>query len=123
MSELSQPGRWYVAELIEELAIEGDPCNPVHTQTRVIFADSPQDAYEKALSLIMENEISYRSQDQRCVQTRFWGLRELNLVDEDPELALLSALDDDPTSQRKLTLTPEQRLAMTFSVKPGALPN
>jgi hypothetical protein len=123
MSELSEPGRWYVAELIEELAIEGDPCNPVHSQTRVIFADSPEDAYEKALSLIMENEISYRTQDQRCVHTRFWGLRELNLVDEDPELALRSALKDEPSHEGKLSLTPEQRLAMTLSVKPGALPN
>ena len=39
--------RWYIAELTEEVTLEGDPQNLVHKKTRVIFADSPQDAYRK----------------------------------------------------------------------------
>src|ERR1700751_1591078 len=49
--------RWYIAELTEEVTLEGDPTNVVHKKTRVIFADSPQDAYEKALTMITEHEI------------------------------------------------------------------
>src|SRR5215467_12958671 len=87
MTNSPESSRWYVAELTEEVTLEGDPLNVVHRKTRVIFADSPEDAYEKALSLITEHEISYLNEHKRAVRTRFWVLRDLDLSNEDMDRA------------------------------------
>lgn len=117
--------RWYIAELTEEVTLEGDPQNLVHKKTRVIFADSPQDAYEKALSMITEHEISYINQHHKAIRTRFWGLRELNLSNEDMDKAGMLPGDRAGIARRKNStgLTPEQQFALLMSLKPGALPN
>jgi hypothetical protein len=117
--------RWYIAELTEEVTLEGDPQNLVHKKTRVIFADSPQDAYEKALSMITEHEISYLNQHHRAIRTRFWGLRELNLSNEDMDRAGMLPQGRIGTARRRNStgLSPEQQFALLVSLKPGALPN
>lgn len=117
--------RWYIAELTEEVTLEGDPQNLVHKKTRVIFADSPQDAYEKALSMITEHEISYINQHHKAIRTRFWGLRELNLSNEDMDKAGMLPENRAGIARRKNStgLTPEQQFALLMSLKPGALPN
>lgn len=117
--------RWYIAELTEEVTLEGDPQNLVHKKTRVIFADSPQDAYEKALSMITEHEISYINQHHKAIRTRFWGLRELNLSNEDMDRAGMLPGDRAGIARRKNStgLSAEQQFALLMSLKPGALPN
>jgi len=117
--------RWYIAELTEEVTLEGDPQNLVHKKTRVIFADSPQDAYEKALSMITEHEISYINEHHRAIRTRFWGLRELNLSNEDMDRAGMLPEDRRGAARRRNStgLSPEQQFALLMSLKPGALPN
>lgn len=87
MANSPEASRWYVAELTEEVTLEGDPLNIVHKKTRVIFADTAEDAYEKALSMITEHELGYLNEHKRAVRTRFWGLRELDLSNEDMDRA------------------------------------
>jgi hypothetical protein len=115
--------RWYIAELTEEVTLEGDPTNVVHKKTRVIFADSPQDAYEKALTMITEHEVGYINQHHKAIRTRFWGLRELSLSNEDMDRA--GMLPENRVARRRNStgLSPEQQFALLLSLKPGALPN
>jgi hypothetical protein len=117
--------RWYVAELTEEVTLEGDPQNVVHKKTRVIFADSPQDAYEKALAMITEHEISYINQHHKAIRTRFWGLRELPLSNEDMDRAGMLPKSRAGAARRHNStgLSPEQQFALLISLTPGALPN
>jgi uncharacterized protein DUF4288 len=117
--------RWYVAELTEEVTLEGDPQNIVHRKTRVIFADSPQDAYEKALTMITEHEVGYLNEHRKAIRTRFWGLRELTLSNEDMNRAGILPKSRAGTARRQNStgLTPEQQFALLLSLKPGALPN
>jgi hypothetical protein len=117
--------RWYIAELTEEVTLEGDPKNLVHKKTRVIFADSAQDAYEKALSMITEHEISYINEHHKTIRTRFWGLRELNLSNEDMDRAGMLPEERSGTARRRNStgLSPEQQFALLMSLNPGALPN
>lgn len=119
------PARWYIAELTEEVALEGDPWpNVVHRKTRVIFADSPDDAYEKALSLSAEHEPSYLNRNHQSAQIRYWGLSELSLVDEKP-------LAEKPRARRTVhyrqsdRLTPAEvaMLMSMLAISPEALPN
>ena len=125
MTNSPEGSRWYVAELTEEVTLEGDPLNVVHKKTRVIFADSAEDAYEKALSMITEHELGYLNEHKRAVRTRFWGLRELDLSNEDMDRAGILPQEKKGTARRRNStgLTPEQKFALLVSLKPGALPN
>jgi hypothetical protein len=117
--------RWYIAELTEEVTLEGDPKNLVHKKTRVIFADSPQDAYEKALSMITEHEISYINEHHKTIRTRFWGLRELDVTNEDMDRVGMLPQERLGAARRRNStgLSPDQQFALLLSLKPGALPN
>lgn len=112
--------RWYIAELTEEV-IEGTPRNVVHRATRVIFADSPEDAYEKALSLSAETEESYLNQQEAAARTRFWGLNELNLVSEE-NAAASPKRAPQPHYRQSDRLTPAQ-IAILMSFTPSELAN
>lgn len=123
MTNSPEASRWYVAELTEEVTLEGDPHNVVHKKTRVIFADSAEDAYEKALSMITEHEISYLNEHKRAIRTRFWGLRELDLSNEDMDRAGILPSERMARRRNSTGLSPEQQFALLMSLKPGALPN
>ncbi|HZS28927.1 MAG TPA: DUF4288 domain-containing protein [Candidatus Angelobacter sp.] len=125
MTNSPEASRWYVAELTEEVTLEGDPLNVVHKKTRVIFADSAEDAYEKALSMITEHELGYLNEHKRAVRTRFWGLREMDLSNEDMDRAGILPQEKKGAARRQNStgLTPEQQFALLISLKPGALPN
>jgi hypothetical protein len=123
MTKSPESPRWYVAELTEEVTLEGDPLNVVHKKTRVIFADSPEDAYQKALSMITEHEISYLNEHKRAVRTRFWGLRELDLSNEDMDRAGILPKERLARRRNSTGLSTEQQFALLMSLKPGALPN
>jgi Domain of unknown function (DUF4288) len=125
MANSPEADRWYIAELTEEVTLEGDPQNIVHKKTRVIFADSPEDAYEKALAMITEHEIGYLTEHHKAIRTRFWGLRELTLSNEDMDrVGMLPKSQAGAARRRNATgLSPEQQFALLVSLKPGALPN
>ena len=116
--------RWYIAELTEELALAGSPRpSLIHRKTRIIFADSAEDAYEKALTMSAEHEPAYLNRNHESAQIRYWGLSELNLVDEKPA-AEASAKSRPTVHYRKSDdLTPAQIAMLLSMIKPGALPN
>lgn len=116
--------RWYIAELTEELALAGGPRpSLIHRKTRIIFADSAEDAYEKALIMSAEHEPAYLNRNHESAQIRYWGLSELNLVDEKP-VADPSAKPGPRVHYRKSDdLTPAQVALLMSMIKPGALPN
>jgi len=125
MPNSPETARWYIAELTEEVTLEGDPQNVVHKKTRVIFADTPQDAYEKALAMITEHEVGYLNEHHQTIRTRFWGLRELSLSNEDMDRAGILPESRAGNARRRNStgLSPEQQFSLLLSLKPGALPN
>lgn len=125
MANSPEVSRWYIAELTEEVTLEGDPQHVVHCKTRIIFADSAEDAYEKALSMITEHELNYLHEHNKAVRTRFWGLRELPVSNEDMDRAGILPKERRGTARRRNStgLSPDQQFALLMSLKPGALPN
>ena len=77
MADLPSESKWYIGEIIEEITVEGEPRNVVHRNVRLLYADSPEEAYGKAQSLGKETEIAYVDPERKLVRTRFWGLAEL----------------------------------------------
>lgn len=90
----SLPGtRWYIAELIEEISFGAFPRKVVHRNSRFIFANSPDEAYEQAVALGNETPLPANVADDQFSRTRFWSLSHLNVVKEDfrPEADSLAA--------------------------------
>ncbi len=75
--------QWYIGEIIEEITVEGEPRNIVHRNVKLLYANSPEEAYGKAHALGKETEINHLDPERKLVRTRFWGLAELNVVHDD----------------------------------------
>jgi hypothetical protein len=121
MADSPETARWFIAELIEELILAGNVRNVVHRKTRVIFADSHQDAFDKALALSTEHEPSYLNQKHDSPQTRYWCFHELNLLgDEKP--APVEAKKPRPHYRKSDNFTPDQ-VALLMNAHQGGLPN
>lgn len=71
---------WYIAELVMEIKVEDDPRNVIHRNLILIRANLPEQAYERALSIGRESEISYDNPKGKRVQFAFRGLTELNVI-------------------------------------------
>lgn len=123
MADSPDAARWYIAELVEELILDGNVRNVIHRKTRVIFADSQEDAYEKALSLSQEHEVTYLNQTHNSPQTRYWSLNELNLLQEEKaEVSRPKKRRLAPHYRHSDQLTQAQ-VSVLMSMQSQALPN
>lgn len=80
MGYVPQGAEWYVAEVVEEIVVESDPRNVVHKNLVLIRADSPDEAYTKALEIGRQHEGSYTNPDGKLVRTSSRGLSHLDVV-------------------------------------------
>ena len=80
MGYIPKDAKWYLADIVEEITIEGDSGNVVHTNLILIRADSPEEAYQKAIELGTSSDQSYENADGKRVTFRFRGLRDLNVI-------------------------------------------
>jgi len=80
MGYIPKGAKWYLAELVVEFLIDGEPKNVVHINWLLVRADSPEEAYERSLSLGAQYDNSYLNTDAKVVTARFRGLRDLNVI-------------------------------------------
>ena len=80
MGFIQKNGRWYLADLVIEHIIEGDPRNVVHINLHLIEAKSPQEAYTKALEIGRISNSVYTNMEGAKVRLVFRGLRNLVAV-------------------------------------------
>jgi hypothetical protein len=85
MGYVPEGARWYVADIVLELTIEDEARNVVHVNTLLVEADSPEQAYTRAVELGQQAESDYENTDGKLVRTRFRGLRQLNVVHDELE--------------------------------------
>jgi hypothetical protein len=51
MAYIPADAKWYLADIVEQIAVQDDTRYVVHTNTVLIRADSPEDAYANAVEL------------------------------------------------------------------------
>ena len=73
MAYIPRNAQWYVAEIVEEIQVEGDDRNVVHCNLVLIDASSPEDAYTRAQELGKLGENTYNNPEGRVVVARFRG--------------------------------------------------
>jgi hypothetical protein len=80
MGYIPPEAKWYVAELIDEITVEGDLRNLVHRNLTLIRADSPEEAYEEAMQQGERAQCDYENPAGQRVRIRFHGLGALNVI-------------------------------------------
>ncbi len=85
MAFIPKDAKWYLAWLVEEITVEGDPRNIVHTNLMLVRADSPDEAYERAIEIGKQSDMAYENADGKTVSCAFRGIRDMNVIHEDLE--------------------------------------
>jgi len=126
MAYIPKDAKWYLAWLIQEIIVENEPRNVVHTNLMLVRADSPDEAYEKALELGKESEVSYENPDGKSVVHVFRGIKDLNVIhDELGHGAELNYEEKVRVSNEEIErmLTPKERLTIFRPDETSANPN
>ena len=85
MSNNPDNTKWYLADLIVEIKVENDPRNVVHINTLLVCANSPEEAYNKAIDFGNEENNTYENSDGNQVEFKFRGLKNLSAIHDDLE--------------------------------------
>lgn len=85
MPYIPKDAKWYVAELVMECRIEGEPHNVVHVNIVLVRANSPEEAFKKAEELGREGEDSYLNYTNQKTVWTYHGLRDLNVIHDELE--------------------------------------
>jgi hypothetical protein len=85
MGYIPPDAKWYLAEIVQQITVEGDPNNVVHNNMVLVRADSPEDAYARAVELGAARELSYENPEGKGVTIRFKGLHDLNVIHDELE--------------------------------------
>ncbi|MEN9616866.1 MAG: hypothetical protein RL022_2288, partial [Chloroflexota bacterium] len=83
MGYIPEEAKWYLADVIVEMRIEGEPRSLIHINTLLVRADSPEEAHQKAWALGQQEEHSYENTDGRRVTWVFRGLGEMNVIHDE----------------------------------------
>ena len=85
MAYIPKEAKWYIADLVMECQIEGEPRNVVHVDIVLVRADSPEEAFQKAEQLGKEGENSYLNPNNQQVIWLYRGLRDLQVIHDELE--------------------------------------
>lgn len=80
MGYIPENAKWYLAEIVEQITVEGDPRYVVHTNIVLIRGDSPEEAYVKAEELGTSGQTSYENLDGKSVTITYRGLSDLTVI-------------------------------------------
>jgi Domain of unknown function (DUF4288) len=126
MGYIPEDAKWYLAEIVEEITVEDERDRVVYINWVLVRADSPDEAYSKALELGREGELSYENYDGKQVTYVFRGLRDLNVIHDElehgAELAY-SRKDGLTQEQVQALITPKPQLGIYRPIAPILKPN
>jgi Domain of unknown function (DUF4288) len=83
MPYIPQNAEWYVAEIVEEITVEGDPRNVVHKNLILICAHSTEEAYGRTIEFGKKSESTYQNPAGKNVAIKFHGIHKLSVVSDD----------------------------------------
>jgi hypothetical protein len=119
-------GGWYTAEIVVEITVEGDPRTVFHRNLILVWAPSPEGAYQKALEFGARENITYPNPAGRQVRSRFLGLAELEYTYEEPGDGAEIAFQEQiglPRARAARLVKPKARLRAFLPPRPTAGPD
>jgi hypothetical protein len=85
LAHIPKDAKWYLADIVLQITVEGDARSVVHTNLVLIRADSPEEAYRKATELGSESNRSYENPTGQLVRVSYRGLHDLSVIHEELE--------------------------------------
>ena len=82
MAHVPANAHWFLANLVEEIQVEGTKRSVIHINYVIVEAASPEDAYKCALKIGKEANQSYLNTGGKKVTVRFRGLNNLDVIDD-----------------------------------------
>lgn len=126
MGYIPRNAKWYLADIVLEITVEDDPRNVVHTNLVLIRADSPEQAYQKAMELGAANEQSWKNIDGKDVTIQFRGLRDLNVIlgelEHGTELSYRERIGVDESAIQKW-VSPKEELGVFLPIETSTGPD
>jgi hypothetical protein len=126
MGFIPKGSKWYIAQIVEEIRVQGDRRNVVHTNQTLIRADSPVEAYNKAIAIGKQGNTRYKNQEGKTVTIRFRGLRDLNVIYDGLEHgAEINFARDVAVSETKIKswILPKEKLEVFAPIRPHKGPD
>lgn len=126
MGFIPEGAEWYVAQLVVAISVGGRKKVTTHVNTVLVRADSPTEAYAKALSLGRQEEARYQNARGEQVRLRFLGLRDLSVIHDELEHGcelLFSERLGQTMSQAKALVSRRQRLGVFAPRVPSGAPD
>jgi hypothetical protein len=80
MAYIPKDAQWFLALHVEEIRVQGHKRNIVHINYVLIQANTPKDAYRKAVELGKRGNAKYKNPRGKLVTIRFLGLRDLDVI-------------------------------------------
>lgn len=80
MAYIPEDAEWFLADLVEEIRVEGSRRNAVHINTVLIKAATPAEAYARAMARGESATRTYTNPAGKQVSIRFRGLRHLDVI-------------------------------------------
>jgi hypothetical protein len=120
MGFIPKGAKWYLADIVEEVRVEGSRRNIVHTNRTLIRADSPEEAHKKAVALGKHGNTAYKNPQGKAVTIRFRGLKDLNVIhDELDHGAEISFSRDVAVSEKEIKsrIPPKRKLGVFAPVQ------
>ncbi len=112
MGFVPKDAEWYLAEIVQEITVIGDPTNVVSRNLTLVHADSPDDAYEKAILLGRSGDTEYKNSADQLVTVRFRGLSFLDVIcdplEHGAELTFQSSINVAQDDLKRILLTKEE---------------
>jgi hypothetical protein len=123
---IPKDAKWYLAQIVEEIRVEGDRRNIVHTNDTLIRADSPAEAYNKAIAVGKQGNTKYKNPEGKTVAIKFRGLKNLDVIHD--ELAHGGEISFDrqiAVSENTIRswILPKNRLGIFAPVRPHEGPD
>jgi len=126
MGFIPKDAKWYLADIVEEIRVEGDPRNVVHTNVLLVREDFPDEAYKKAIALGRRGNTRYKNTDGKTVTIKFRGLSELNVIHDELEHGCeISYSEAVGVSENKIKswISPKRKLGVFAPIRPHRVPD
>ncbi len=85
MAYIPDNAKWFLAELVHEIQVQGSKRNVVHINYTLIEAATPEMAYRRATELGKFENSKYKNEEGKDVISRFIGLRSLDVIHDSLE--------------------------------------
>ena len=82
MAYIPEDAEWFLADLVEEIRVQGYKRNIVHINYVLVRAKTPEEAYREAMKLGKRANQRYENPEGRMVTHRFLGLHNLDAIFE-----------------------------------------